>query len=75
MTAVAVCNDSPQVPDGTALAGCTAVVFVDSSELSSGFFAGFTPDVALTCAGAVIGLWALAWCVAQLVRLVRTSRI
>ena len=75
MTAVAVCNDVPQVADGTALTGCTAVVFVDSSEIPLGLFQGFTPDVAGPCAAAVVGLWAFAWGISEVVRVVRSTRI
>lgn len=61
MTAVAVCNDSPQVADGTALAGCSSVTFIDSSELPSNLFSGVTIDTMAPVYGAMLLSWAAAW--------------
>jgi hypothetical protein len=72
MTApVAVCEDVPSPADGSAFSSCTTVAWLDSSEIGTGFFDGFTMQNALDISAAVLVLWALAWLFKQFVRVSR----
>jgi hypothetical protein len=66
MTMVAVCTDVTAPAEASAFSSCTGVAWTDSSNVAPGLFDGFTPDMALLCAGSVMVLWAVAWVVRQI---------
>ena len=61
MTAVAICNDSPQAADGEAFAGCASVSWIDASELPTNLWSGVTMEVMSPVLGAILLLWAMAF--------------
>jgi hypothetical protein len=66
MTMVAVCTDVTAPAEASAFSSCTAVAWMDSTNLSVGLFDGFTMDVALLCAGGIAAMWGLAWSISKI---------
>jgi hypothetical protein len=70
MTMVAVCTDVTAPAEASAFSSCTAVAWTDSQNLGVGIFSGFTMDSALSCAGGIGVLWALAWAISRMAGLI-----
>jgi hypothetical protein len=70
VTAVAVCNDAPQVADGSAYASCVNVSWIDASELPTSIFSGLDMSSGSLIAVAIMTLWALAYSIRSLVKTV-----